>query len=102
MEPLEIHTFYSLNEMEALQTLGKYAFASQYETDEFLQKISLIKKPDTTKTTRLPTLWLEKYGTTGNSTFYSVNGREALQTLGKYAFASQYETDEILQKNQPD
>ena len=36
--PLEIHTFYSVNEIEALQTLGKYAFTSQYETDEILQK----------------------------------------------------------------
>ena len=52
----------SVNQIEVLQTLGNFTFASQYETDEFLQKIILlIKKPDSTKINRLPMPWREKF-----------------------------------------
>ena len=45
-----------------LQSLGSYTFASQWCSDEVLQKvIGLIRKPDSTKTNRLPTPWREKF-----------------------------------------
>ena len=60
--PLKTPVCYSVNQIEVLQTLGNFTFASQYETDEFLQKIkNLMKKPDSTKINRLPTPWREKF-----------------------------------------
>ena len=60
--PLKIPMCYSVNQFEVLQTLGNFTFASQYETDEFMQKIvALLKKPDSTKINRLPTPWREKF-----------------------------------------
>ena len=53
---------YSVNQIEVLQTLGIFTFASQYETDEFMQKIvALLQKPNSTKIKHLPTLWREKF-----------------------------------------
>ena len=60
--PLKIPMCYSVDQIEVLQTLGNFTFASQYETDEFMQKIvALLKKPDSTKINRLPTPWREKF-----------------------------------------
>ena len=60
--PLKIPMCYSVNQIEVLQTLNNFTFASQYETDEFMQKIvALLKKPDSTKIYRLPTPWREKF-----------------------------------------
>ena len=36
--PMNGSTCYCLNQIEVLQTLGNYTFASRYGTDEFLQK----------------------------------------------------------------
>ena len=36
--PLKIPMCYSVNQIEVLQTLNNFTFASQYETDEFMQK----------------------------------------------------------------
>ena len=49
--------------MEVLQTFGKYIFAAQYETDDFIQKMfGLLKEPDTTKLSScLPTPWRENF-----------------------------------------
>ena len=39
-----------------------YTFASQFEADDFIQKvISLIKKPEPTKLNRLPVPWRDKF-----------------------------------------
>ena len=60
--PIKTPQCYSVNQIEVLQSLGNFTFASQYESDEFLQKvIGLIKKPDATKINRLPTPWREKF-----------------------------------------
>ena len=60
--PIKTPVCYSMNQIEVLQTLGNVTFASQYETDEFLQKIiNLMKKPDSTKINRLPKPWREKF-----------------------------------------
>ena len=60
--PLKIPMCYSVNQIEVLQTLNNFTFASQYKTDEFMQKIvALLKKPDSTKIYRLPTPWREKF-----------------------------------------
>ena len=60
--PIKTPICYSVNQIEVLQTLGNYTFASQYETDEFIRKIvALIQKPDSTKNNRLPTPWREKF-----------------------------------------
>ena len=60
--PLKAPTCYSINQIEVIQTRGNHTFASQNDADEFLQKtIKLIKKPDTTKISRLPTPWREKF-----------------------------------------
>ena len=53
--PIKTPVCYSVNQIEVLQTLGNFTFASQYETDEFLQKkLNLMKKPDSTKKTASP------------------------------------------------
>ena len=55
--PTKLPVCYSINQIEVLQILGNFTFASQYETDEFLQKnILLIKKHDSTKINRHPRL----------------------------------------------
>ena len=60
--PIKTPICYSVNQIEVIQTLGNYTFASQYGTDEFIQKIvTLIQKPDSTKINRLPTPWREKF-----------------------------------------
>ena len=60
--PIKKPICYSVNQIEVLQTLGNFTFASRYESDEFLQKIILlIKKPDSTKINRLPTPWRKKF-----------------------------------------
>ena len=44
------------------QNLENYTFASQFEADDFIQKvISLIKKPEPTKINRIPAPWREKF-----------------------------------------
>ena len=54
--PIETPVCYSGNKIEVLQVLENFTFASQYETEAFLQKIkTLLKKPDSTKMNRLPT-----------------------------------------------
>ena len=59
--PKKTRICYSVNQIEGLQMLGNYTFVAQYETNEFIQKIvGLLKKPDTTKISRLPTPWREK------------------------------------------
>ena len=53
---------YAINQIVVLQSLEKFAFASQSDSEEFLQKvIGLITKPDSTKINRLPTSWREKF-----------------------------------------
>ena len=43
--PIKTPQCYSVNQIEVLQSLGNFTFASQYESDEFLQRvIGLIKK----------------------------------------------------------
>ena len=60
--PIKTPVCNSVNQVEVLQTLGNFTFASQYKIDEFLQKIRLlIKKPDSTKINRFPTPWREKF-----------------------------------------
>ena len=60
--PLKTPVCYTLNQIEVIQTLGNFTFASQYEADEFFQKvIGLVKSPDSTKINRLPSLWREKF-----------------------------------------
>ena len=45
---------YSINQVEILQTLGNYTFATHFEADNFLQKkFDLKKTPDTIKFSRL-------------------------------------------------
>ena len=53
---MKVPVCYPIIQIEVLQTLGISTFASQYEANEFLQRIiNLVKKPDTTKISRLPT-----------------------------------------------
>ena len=60
--PIKTPVCYSGSQIEVLQTLGNFTCVSQYEGDEFLQKIiQLMKKPDSTKINRLPTPWREKF-----------------------------------------
>ena len=60
--PIKTPICFSVRQIEVLQTLGNRTFVSQYESDEFIQKvIGLLKKPDTTKINRLPTPWREKF-----------------------------------------
>ena len=60
--PIKTRICYSVNQIEGLQMLGNYTFVAQYETNEFIQKIvGLLKKPDTTEISRLPTPWREKF-----------------------------------------
>ena len=60
--PIKTPVCYTEHQIEVLQTLGKFTFVAHYETDDFLQKIThLLKKPDSTKITRLPTPWREKF-----------------------------------------
>ena len=60
--PIKTPVCYSGSQIEVLQTLGNFTCVSQYEGDEFLQKIiQLLKKPDSTKINRLPTPWREKF-----------------------------------------
>ena len=61
--PIKTPVCYSVNQIELLQTLGIFTFGSQYETDEFLQKV--INLMDTTITNRLPTPWREKFRSLG-------------------------------------
>ena len=59
--PIKTSVCYTVNQVEALQTLSNFTFASQYEIDEFLQKvIALIKTHDKTEIKRHPTIWSEK------------------------------------------
>ena len=56
--PIKTPICYSVNQIEVLQTIGNYTFATQYETDKFIEKnVGLLKKPDTTKISCLHTPW---------------------------------------------
>ena len=60
--PLKTPMCYSINHVEILENSGNDNFASQFEADDFIQKvISLIKKPEPTKINRLPAPWREKF-----------------------------------------
>ena len=37
--PMKTPICYSVSHIEVLQTLGNHTFASQYESDEFIQKV---------------------------------------------------------------
>ena len=60
--PIRKPICYSVNQIEVLRTIENYLFAAQYETDEVIRKIvGLLKKPETTKISRFPTPWREKF-----------------------------------------
>ena len=60
--PLKTRICYSFNQIEFLQNLGNYTFATQFEAYNFLQNvIALVKCPEAAKISRLPAPWREKF-----------------------------------------